>query len=224
MVPPALRPDLSAWGSPLRDEIISHHFKVSFYSYGWISVCRPWTARRSFTLLRSACVQIVQKFFGDRRAQKQLIWEEAQNNSRCLKKPFLKTQHSQHSNLFLILYKKNNKILKINMLLLLYIDTKKQVNCEGETMRPNNGALKCRRLLCRILKRKGQWCCCSCAHRAASMLLACHLYLHLAELKYLNTTYWRLPTGGGTRTGKGTWRHTRAHKHTDADTQTHTLI
>lgn len=52
------------------------------------------------------------------------------------------------------------------MLLLLYIDTNKQVNSEGETMRPNNGTLKCCRLLSKLKK---QWWRCGFAHRAAGV-------------------------------------------------------
>lgn len=60
------------------------------------------------------------------------------------------------------------------MLLLLYIDTNKQVNSEGQTMRPNNGALKCCRLLSK-LKNSGKF---VVLH---TELLACHLYLRLAD-------------------------------------------
>lgn len=61
------------------------------------------------------------------------------------------------------------------MLLLLYIDTNKQVNSEGETKRPNNGALKCCRLVFQIKKHSGEvvvW---------HAELLACRLCLHLAD-------------------------------------------
>lgn len=54
------------------------------------------------------------------------------------------------------------------MLLLLYIDKKnkiKQVNSEGETLRPKNGDLKCRRLLSRLKTVATWWF----AHRAASV-------------------------------------------------------
>lgn len=73
------------------------------------------------------------------------------------------------------------------MLLLLYIDTNKQVNREGETMRPNNRAVKCCRLLSK-LKNSGE------VVVSHTELLACHLYLRTKgskspQLKYLNTTY-----------------------------------
>lgn len=73
------------------------------------------------------------------------------------------------------------------MLLLLYIDKKiKQVNSEGETLRPKNGDLKCRRLLSRLTVATWWF-----AHRAASVsfVFASGGRDKSPLLKYLNTRY-----------------------------------
>lgn len=85
LLPPALQPVRRRL--PSRDEIISHRFKVSFYSYGWISEQELHTPPIRFVF------RLYRNFHRDarRRAQKQLIWEEAQQNSRRPKKPLENT-------------------------------------------------------------------------------------------------------------------------------------
>lgn len=61
------------------------------------------------------------------------------------------------------------------MLLLLYIDTHKQVNSEGETMRPKSGALTCCRLLSKLKNSDNV------VVVTATELRACCLCLHLAD-------------------------------------------
>lgn len=152
IAPPAL-PPVPLRRFPLRHEVSSHRFKVSFYSYGLKSVGHEQRARILYSSHLFA-FRSNRNSHRDAQAQKQFIWEEAQKNNLTMPRETSR-KHSIHNtatvSLFYI-YKKNNKILKINMLLLLHIDTNKQVNSEEETTRPNKGALKGCRLLSKLKK------------------------------------------------------------------------
>lgn len=93
LVPPALPPVPLRF--PLRDEVSSHCFKVSFYSYGWISVGHEQRAGISYSSHPFA-FRWYRNFHRDAWAQKQLIWEEAQKKQLTMPKETSR-KHSIHN-------------------------------------------------------------------------------------------------------------------------------
>lgn len=83
IVPPALPPVPLRF--PLRDEVRSHCFNVSFYSYGWISVGHEQRAGISYSSDAFA-FGWYRNSHRDAPAQKQLIWEGAQTKKLTMPK------------------------------------------------------------------------------------------------------------------------------------------